>query len=212
MAKLRRSGRPAHPDVLTPAEWRVLHAIQHGMSHREIATKRGISVNAIKYHVRNIREKLQLSDRSELRRWFGAPRGSALETGRFAMIEPTQVGAIGQISRTVSDIEQSRAWYESVLGLPHLFTFGTLSFFDCGGTRLMLTSEHGARADESILYFKVQDIRATHARLSDKDVRFVSAPHLIHRHADGTEEWMAFFMDPDGRSLALMSQVKAATD
>jgi methylmalonyl-CoA/ethylmalonyl-CoA epimerase len=31
---------------------------------------------------------------------------------------------------------------------------------------------------------------------------------MIHRHADGTEEWMAFFSDPEGRPLALMSQVK----
>jgi methylmalonyl-CoA/ethylmalonyl-CoA epimerase len=29
---------------------------------------------------------------------------------------------------------------------------------------------------------------------------------MIHRHADGTEEWMAFFEDPDARPLALMSQ------
>jgi methylmalonyl-CoA/ethylmalonyl-CoA epimerase len=32
---------------------------------------------------------------------------------------------------------------------------------------------------------------------------------MIHRHEDGTEEWMAFFKDHDGRPLALMSQAKA---
>ena len=32
------------------------------------------------------------------------------------------------------------------------------------------------------------------------------APHLIHRHADGTEEWMAFFEDPDARPMAIMMQ------
>jgi len=32
---------------------------------------------------------------------------------------------------------------------------------------------------------------------------------MIHKHADGTEEWMAFFKDPDGRPLAIMSQVNA---
>jgi len=31
----------------------------------------------------------------------------------------------------------------------------------------------------------------------------------VHRHGDGTEEWMAFFNDPDGRPLAIMSQVKS---
>jgi methylmalonyl-CoA/ethylmalonyl-CoA epimerase len=33
---------------------------------------------------------------------------------------------------------------------------------------------------------------------------------MIHRHADGTEEWMCFFEDPDGRPLALMSRVAPA--
>lgn len=27
-------------------------------------------------------------------------------------------------------------------------------------------------------------------------------------HADGTEEWMAFFKDPEGRPLAIVSQVQ----
>jgi hypothetical protein len=36
----------------------------------------------------------------------------------------------------------------------------------------------------------------------------MSAPHLIHRHADGTEEWLAVFKDPDGRPLAIISQAK----
>jgi methylmalonyl-CoA/ethylmalonyl-CoA epimerase len=42
-----------------------------------------------------------------------------------------------------------------------------------------------------------------------RGVEFIGAPHMIYRHADGTEEWMAFFKDPEGRPLALMSQVKA---
>jgi methylmalonyl-CoA/ethylmalonyl-CoA epimerase len=32
---------------------------------------------------------------------------------------------------------------------------------------------------------------------------------MIHRHADSTEEWMAFFTDPEGRTLALMARVEA---
>jgi catechol 2,3-dioxygenase-like lactoylglutathione lyase family enzyme len=119
----------------------------------------------------------------------------------------TQLSGIGQVSRTVGNTEASRSWYASVLSLPHLFTFGKLSFFQCGDTRLMLTSEHGARPDESILYFQVQDIRAAHEELTGKGVEFVGAPHVVHRHENGTEEWMAFFKDPDARILALMSQV-----
>ena len=38
------------------------------------------------------------------------------------------------------------------------------------------------------------------------NVKFTNAPHMVHKHEDGTEEWMAFFEDPDGRALALMAQ------
>ena len=33
---------------------------------------------------------------------------------------------------------------------------------------------------------------------------------MIHRHADGTEEWMAFFNDLEGRPLAIMAEAKPA--
>jgi hypothetical protein len=95
-----------------------------------------------------------------------------------------------------------------VLGLPHLYTFGTLAFFDCGGTRLMLSQRDGGAVAESILYLRVPDIAAAHDALKQRGVKFTHAPHMIHRHADGTEEWMAFFEDPDARPLALMAQRK----
>jgi len=81
-----------------------------------------------------------------------------------------------------------------------------LAFFDCGGVRLMLTEEAQAPAAESILYLRVADISAAHEQLRARGVEFISAPHMIHKHADGTEEWMAFFKDPEGRTLAIMSQ------
>jgi methylmalonyl-CoA/ethylmalonyl-CoA epimerase len=31
---------------------------------------------------------------------------------------------------------------------------------------------------------------------------------MIHRHSDGTEEWMAAFKDTEGRPLAILSQVR----
>ena len=126
------------------------------------------------------------------------------------MQKPTnsQLGPIGQISRTVKDIPQAVAWYGGVLGLKHLYTFGKLAFFDCGGTRLYLSAESDKATPESVLYLRVEDIAAAHSELTARGVEFRGAPHLIHRHPDGTEEWMAFFDDPDGRVLALMSQVK----
>ena len=125
------------------------------------------------------------------------------------MDEPLQLGPIGQVGRSVTNVAESEAWYRDVLGLPHLYTFGKLAFFDLGGVRLLL-EEGASQTPQSVLYFKVPDIRSAHARLLERGVRFESPPHMIFRHADGTEEWMAFFLDPDDRLLAIMSQVAAA--
>jgi DNA-binding CsgD family transcriptional regulator/catechol 2,3-dioxygenase-like lactoylglutathione lyase family enzyme len=209
----RPRGRPRHDDVLTPAEWRIVNAVRHGLSNGQIAKRRGISLDAVKYHIENAVAKLGVADRRELKNWCGAPNDGALHrltrTKDEAMTtQTTQLGAIGQISRTVKDIAKAEAWYGGVLGLPHLYTFGKLAFFDCGGTRLFLSAEGEEPASESLLYFRVPDIAAAHASLVAKGVEFNGAPHMIHRHADGTEEWMAFFKDPEGRPLALMAQVK----
>jgi DNA-binding CsgD family transcriptional regulator/catechol 2,3-dioxygenase-like lactoylglutathione lyase family enzyme len=200
-------GRPPHPDVLTPAEWGIVEALRHGMTSRQIARRRGISPDAVKFHMANILQKLGMSGRAELRRWNGVRTDSALYSQETAM-QDLKLGPVGQVSRNVKDIAAATAWYRDVLGLPHLYSFGELAFFDCDGLRLYLQQSEGDPGGESVLYFRVADIRAMHAGLKDRGVVFINAPHLIHRHPDGTEEWMAFFNDPEGRPLAIMSQVK----
>ena len=201
----RGAGRPPHPDVLTPAEWTVAEGVRHGLTNRQIAERRGVSPDAVKFHVGNTLAKLGLENRRQLQRWEGV-RGDRALTGQDpAMAGEIALGGIGQVSRSVADIMDSEAWYRDVLGLPHLFTFGDLAFFDCGGVRLYL--QQGEVKPESILYFRVEDIHAAARTLDHKGVEIVSAPHLIHRHEDGTEEWMAFFNDLEGRLLALMSRV-----
>jgi catechol 2,3-dioxygenase-like lactoylglutathione lyase family enzyme len=123
------------------------------------------------------------------------------------MTHATELGPLAQISRTVRDVKESEAWYGKTLGLRHLYTFGSLAFFDCGGTRLMLSAQ-AKPTPESILYLRVEDIRSAYEALRARGIEFGDAPHLIHRHADGTEEWMAHFNDPEGRPLAIMAQVK----
>ena len=185
------------------------------MTNAQIALRRGISLDGVKFHVANAIAKLGLRDRRELKQWAGVPKHGAL-AGKAQLKETSVPGAhdlslgpIGQISRTVKDIKQAEQWYREVLGLTHMYTFGTLAFFDCGGTRLFLTEQPDGPSPESILYLRVDDIERAHAELSARGVEFAGAPHMIHRHADGTEEWMAFFKDPDGRPLAIMSQVTA---
>jgi len=228
----RSRGRPPHDDVLTPAEWRIAHAVKHGMTNRAIAERRGISIDAVKFHIANIVAKLGVNNRTELRQWFRAPKGSALSrrlldmtqssgstldgerrpegrgTGAAPRSAAVSLGQIGQISRAVKDIAQAQQWYGKVLGLPHLYTFDRLAFFDCGGTRLMLTQNEEVSSGESVLYWRVENIVDAYDTLKARGVEFIGTPHMIHRHPDGTEEWMAFFKDAEGRALAIMSQVK----
>jgi DNA-binding CsgD family transcriptional regulator/predicted enzyme related to lactoylglutathione lyase len=201
-------GRPPHDDTLTPAEWRVVDAVRHGMTSRTIAERRQISIDAVKYHVANALQKLGLASRSELRLWDGVASTTNLAARKTNMTETAPIGQIGQISRQVQNTEAATAWYRDVLGLKHLYSFGNLSFFDCAGTRLFLSQTEGPSKPESILYFKVDDIRTTHRKLSENGAKIINAPHLIHRHEDGTEEWMAMFEDNEGRPLAIMAQVK----
>jgi DNA-binding CsgD family transcriptional regulator/catechol 2,3-dioxygenase-like lactoylglutathione lyase family enzyme len=205
MASRSRRGRPPHDDVLTPAEWRTVHAVKHGMTSRQIAERRGISIDAVKYHVANALAKLGIANRKELRQWHRAPKDGALKDK--TMNSPLVLGSIAQIARSVQDIKQAEAWYKNVLGLPHLYTFGNLAFFDCNGTRLMLSQESAVVA-ESILYLRVSDIGATHELLKSRGVEFINAPHMVHRHADGTEEWLSMLKDPEGRPLGIMAQAK----
>ena len=104
----RARGRPRHADLLTPSEWRTVHAVQHGMSNAEIARRRGVSVDAVKYHVANALAKLGLADRKALRAWFRAPRDGALARSKEKSMETT-LGPIGQIARSVGDIAVAQA-------------------------------------------------------------------------------------------------------
>jgi DNA-binding CsgD family transcriptional regulator/catechol 2,3-dioxygenase-like lactoylglutathione lyase family enzyme len=210
MANSRR-GRPPYQDVLTPAEWRVVHAVKHGLSNREIARRLGHSLDAIKYHVANAVQKLCLTNRNDLKRWHRAPRGSALSTGSIAkeraVDDSIKLGMLGQIARSVRDIKESETWYRDILRMPHLFSVGSLAFFDCGGTRLMLSQDAKGAAAESLLYWRVADIGAAHAALQARGVEFLNAPHMIFKHPDGSEEWLCNFKDAEGRPLGLISQV-----
>lgn len=204
----RSRGRPPHDDMLTPGEWRVVEGVRHGLSNRKIAARLGVSGDAVKFHIANTLGKLGLASRVALRGWHGVQRGSAMgDKGERAMTV-TGLGALGQIARSVADIEAARRFYGDTLGLPQLYSFGDLAFFDLGGVRLMLSQGDGGPA-ESILYFRVADIHAECERLRAGGVEVTHAPHMIHRHVDGSEEWMAFFADNERRPLGLMTLVAA---
>lgn len=129
-------------------------------------------------------------------------------------MSPTNPGAdfgirrIHQIAITVQDVERATAFYRDVLGMTLLFRAPSgLSFFDCGGVRLMLSLPEGAEAPKgnSILYYGVDDTKAAHEALVARGVRFIGDPHVVARLPD-RDVWLAEFRDSEGNVLALMSE------
>jgi methylmalonyl-CoA/ethylmalonyl-CoA epimerase len=121
-----------------------------------------------------------------------------------------RLSQIGQIAMPVRDVEKAIAFYRDILGMRFLFKAPPgLGFFDCAGVRLMLDGPAAAQAGHgSVLYYKVPNIQDAFTTLTGHGVIFEAKPHLIAKMPDH-ELWMAFFRDPDGNLLALMSEVRA---
>lgn len=118
---------------------------------------------------------------------------------------------LGQFALPVTDADASETYYADVLGLPKLFRFDNLVFFDCAGVRLMLegTDDPVQTCPGVCHYFKVNDIEQAVADLQSRGVTFEGQPHLIAKMPDH-ELWMTFFKDPDGHTLALMEERRDA--
>ena len=118
---------------------------------------------------------------------------------------------IGQIAIVVSDVAQAVTFYRDVLGLRFLFSAGpNLAFLQAGTVRLMLTLPEGRNGEagkNSVLYFKVADLAATHAAIVARGAKNEHAPRLIAKMPDH-ELWMAFVRDPDGNLVGMMSEVR----
>lgn len=118
------------------------------------------------------------------------------------------VTALGQVALTVSDVARSTAFYRDAVGLRFLFAAGpSLAFLDIGNARLMLSAPEGdgVPRSDTVLYLRVTDIRSAQAGMKSRGVSFVDEPHLVAPMPDH-DLWMCFFRDPDGHTLALMSE------
>ena len=119
-----------------------------------------------------------------------------------------EISGIGQIWIRVQDIERGTAFYRDVMGLPLLFRAGSMSFFDCGGVRLMLDRASTPELDHpsSLLYFRVPDLDAAYKRLVDAGVKIEAPPRLI-APMPTHDLWMVAFWDSEGNIMQLMSEV-----
>ncbi len=118
---------------------------------------------------------------------------------------------IGQIAIVAHDVARAKVFYRDTLGLRFLFDAGPkLAFLDCGDVRLMITTTEGRSELEppgSVLYFFVDDIRATYTTLRGQGVSFSAEPHRTAKMPDH-DLWLAEFRDSEGNYLALMSEVR----
>ena len=113
---------------------------------------------------------------------------------------------IGQVAIVCKDVARARDFYRDALGLPHLFDAGpTLSFFQAGTVRLMLSPAEGEASGTSVLYYFVSGIEQATQQLAARGVPFVNEPHLIARMPDH-ELWLAEFRDSEGNVMALMEE------
>lgn len=118
---------------------------------------------------------------------------------------------IKQIAIPVNSIEKARAFYRDTLGMRHLFDAPpALSFFDCGGIRLMLAGPEGQGKDgptqHPVLFYDVGDIKATHAKIKASGAETLEEPHVITR-MNGREIWTSAVSDGQGNVVSLMSEV-----
>ncbi len=116
--------------------------------------------------------------------------------------------SVGQIAITVSDLERSRSFYWNRLGMKFLFDAPNMAFFQCGSIRFMIgTASRPVQPGGTIIYFRVDDIHATHAALTARGVEFMQKPHLVARMPEH-DLWMAFLADPDQNPIGLMCELQ----
>ena len=121
--------------------------------------------------------------------------------------EGPQIQAIGQIAVTVADLDRAVTFYQDVLGLPLLFRFPGLAFFNCGGVRLMLSKpEKPELAGTSIIYYRVPSVQAAAAAIEARGVALLHPPAMAHRD-ERHELWLAFLLDSEGNHVGLMQEV-----
>ena len=61
---------------LSPREWEVIACTARGMTNPEIARSLGVSANTVRFHLKSIFNKIQVTNRTEAAAWYFAHKGS----------------------------------------------------------------------------------------------------------------------------------------
>jgi catechol 2,3-dioxygenase-like lactoylglutathione lyase family enzyme len=186
----------------------VLAGVREGLSNADIAHQRGSSVETVRFHLRNVREKLGLHGRQALTDWPGRPvevlRAGDQRERAWRIREQIPLVA-------VKDMERMLAFYAGALGFdvvarypdpPEMPGWAALG---SGAARLMLHLGHhtrdtrGARPDGTITLCLYLDGIAS---LRDELVANGHAASPIEQMPYGAFE--CFLQDPEGNELSLV--------
>ncbi len=126
-----------------------------------------------------------------------------------------EIQGLGQVAIAAKDVERATTFYRDVLGVPFLFSAPPgLSFFDCGGVRLMISNPQDEGSEQrmsSLLYYRVESVRDAVEVLGGRGADPIAGPLIAHR----TEEywlWLASYNDTEGNTFALMSEEPPESD
>src|SRR2546423_5569993 len=105
-----------------------------------------------------------------------------------------RLSSIKQIAIPVTDVDSAKGFYKDVLGMTHLFDAPpALSFFDCGGVRLMLSGPAAQGKDgdrqHAGLFYDVRDIKKSYAAIRAAGAPSLAEPHIIAR-MDCRQVWL----------------------
>jgi DNA-binding CsgD family transcriptional regulator/catechol 2,3-dioxygenase-like lactoylglutathione lyase family enzyme len=202
-----RIGRPRHPDVLTPTEWEILAGVREGLSNRAIAERRGCDLETVRFHLKNVRRKLSVQGREQLRAFPGRPAES---------IAHARAGGEARVREQiplvhVRDMERSLAFYCGALGFDVVSRWPDddrppgWAALAAGGARLMLRVGHprrridpSRRAGSVCMNFYVEGLDAVRRELLRAGIRCDEPQALFY----GAREF--YLLDPDGNEIAIV--------
>lgn len=206
-APFQRLGRPRHDDVLTPAEWEILAGVREGRSNPEIAEERGCGIETVRFHLRNLRRKLGVSSRNELRSFPGRPAAvlARARAGRserrireqIPLIATADMGRALEFYVDVLDFEIVARWPDG--GVPGWAALAA------GSARLMLHAGHHRREVDHekkggtvTLSLYVEGVDRFREELMAAGYRCGESETLFY----GAREF--YLLDPDGNELAIV--------
>ena len=203
-----RTGRPRHSDVLTPAEWEVLAGVRDHCSNREIAERRDCDLETVRFHLRNVRRKLGINSRDELRAFPGRP-AAVIERARAAQRTHRILEQIPLIA--TQNMARSLEFYVATLGFEVVAKWPEdehppgWAALGSGAARLMLHAghhqrkvDHGHKGGTVTLSLYVEGLDAFRRDLLSAGFRCGEPRRLFY----GAREF--YLLDPDGNELAVV--------